>query len=79
MLTEWLKGNYNVKRFGEPTWQWLVDAVGDPAGGEYMGLARDIASRHKPRGMSERFAVSHCEHNLLYLDFSLYTQLAINH
>ena len=27
MLTEWLKGNYNVKRFGEPNWRWLVDAV----------------------------------------------------
>ena len=65
MLTEWLKGNYNVKRFGEPTWKWLVDVVGDPAGGEYMALARGIASRHEPRGMSGEYAVSYCEHNLL--------------
>ena len=48
-LTEWLKRNYKVKRFGEPTWQWLVDAVGDPAGGAHMALARDIARRY---GMS---------------------------
>jgi len=46
VLTEWLKRNYNVKRFGEPTWQWLVDAVGDPAGGAHMALARDIARRY---------------------------------
>ena len=45
--TEWLKRNYNVKKFGEPTWQWLVKAVGDPAGGANMALARDIAKRHK--------------------------------
>ena len=32
----------------EPTWQWLVDAVGDPAGGGHMPLAKDIAKRHKP-------------------------------
>ena len=54
MLTEWLKKNYNVKRFGEPTWQRLVEAVGDPAGGENMALATDLASRHKVGGMSGR-------------------------
>ena len=52
VVTEWLKRNYNVERFGEPTWQWLVDAVGDPAGGAHMALAKDIASRHKLKGMS---------------------------
>ena len=46
-----------VKRFGEPTWQWFVDAVGDPAGGAHMALAQDIARRHKPRGMSSGCAV----------------------
>ena len=43
--------NYNVKKFGEPTWQWLVEAVRDPAGGANMSLARDIARRHKARGI----------------------------
>ena len=52
VVTEWLKRNYNVKRFGEPTWEWLVDAVGDPAGGAHMALAKDIASRHKLKGTS---------------------------
>ena len=52
VVTEWLKRNYNVQRFGEPTWKWLVDVVGDPAGGGHMALARDIARRHKLRGMA---------------------------
>ena len=51
MVTEWLKRNYNVEKFGEPTWQWLVKAVGDPAGGANMALARDISRRHKAAGM----------------------------
>ena len=50
VVTEWLKKNYNVERFGEPTWQWLVDAVSDPAGGAHMALAREIARRHKLKG-----------------------------
>ena len=47
VVKEWLKRNYNVERFGEPSWQWLVKAVGDPAGGANMALARDITWRHK--------------------------------
>ena len=39
--------NYNVERFGEPTWQQLVEAVGHPAGGANMALARNIATKHK--------------------------------
>ena len=57
MLTEWLKKNYDVERFGKPTWKWLVDAVGDPAGGGHMGLAKDIAIRHKPRATSGGCAI----------------------
>ena len=40
-----------MEKFGEPTWQWLVKAVGDPAGGANMALARDISRRHKAAGM----------------------------
>ena len=47
ILMEWLMRNYNVERFGEPTWQQLVEAVGHPAGGANMALARNIARRHK--------------------------------
>ena len=39
-----------MKRFGEPTWQALVDAVAHPAGGANMALARDMARRHKAGG-----------------------------
>ena len=52
MVTEWLMRNYSVKRFGEPTWQRLVEAVGDPAGGANMALAMEIARWHKARGLS---------------------------
>ena len=57
MVTEWLKRNYSVKKFGEPTWQWLVDVVGDPAGGGHMALARDIARKHQASGISSGCAV----------------------
>lgn len=50
VVIEWLKRNYNVKKFGEPTWQRLVEVVGHPAGGANKALARDIAGRHKARG-----------------------------
>lgn len=46
MVTEWLRKNYNVKKFGEPTWQRLVKAVGDPAGGANNALSKRIAKRH---------------------------------
>jgi len=52
MVTEWLKRNYNVGKFGEPTWQKLVEAVNSPAGGANTALARDIAGRHKAAGTS---------------------------
>ena len=55
MATEWLKRNYKVEKFGEPTWQRLVEVVGDPAGGADMALARKIARRHKARGMSSGY------------------------
>lgn len=55
VITEWLKRNYNVERFGEPTWRWLVEAVDDPSGGANAALAMDIATRHKVGGMPTRY------------------------
>jgi len=52
MVTEWLKRNYNVTKFGEPTWQKLVEVVSSPTGGANKAHARDIAERHKAGGMS---------------------------
>ena len=66
MVREWLSRNYNVKRFGEPTWQRLVEAVGHPAGGANMALAREIARRHKTERTifcSSAFII--CEETLL--------------
>ena len=39
MLTCWLKKNYNVERFGEPTWQTVVKVVAHPAAGDNCTLA----------------------------------------
>ena len=44
--------NYDVQKFGEPTWQRLVEAVGHPAGRANMAHAEKIAKRHKAGGMS---------------------------
>ena len=51
IVIEWLKRSYNVEKYGEPTWQRLVEVVVHPAGGANPGLARDIARRHKAGGM----------------------------
>ena len=51
VVTEWLKRNYNMEKFGEPTWQWLVKAVDHPAGGANKALALEIATRHKVEGI----------------------------
>ena len=52
MVKEWLKRNYDVGKFGEPTWRRLVEAVSSPAGGANMALARDMARRHKAGGIT---------------------------
>ena len=52
VVKEWLKRNYDVRKFGEPTWRWLVEAVSSPTGGANMALARDMARKHKAGGMS---------------------------
>lgn len=54
VVIEWLNRKYNVKRFGEPTWRWLVEALGDPAGGANKALARNIARRHKAKNGSNK-------------------------
>ena len=59
-VTEWLNRNYNVKKFGEPTWRWLVEAVGDPVGGANMALAKDVARNHKAKDVSSRY-IYHCK------------------
>ena len=46
MLTCWLRKNYNVERFGEPTWRTVVKVVAHSAAGNNCALALSIAGRH---------------------------------
>ena len=46
MLTLWLEKNYNTERFGEPSWELLAAAVGDPAGGNDSTLGKEITRKH---------------------------------
>ena len=46
MLTSWLNRNYNVERFGEPTWRAVVKVVAHPAAGDNHALALTIARKH---------------------------------
>ena len=46
VVVKWLQKSYNYQRFGPPTWRMLVEAVGDPAGGNNIALAKTIAEKH---------------------------------
>ena len=46
MLITWLKKDYDVVRFGEPTWRRIVETVADPAAGGDPALAITIAKKH---------------------------------
>ena len=49
VLTNWLKKNYNVDQFGEPTWRTVVKVVASPAAGNNFDLASSIAGKHPGR------------------------------
>ena len=42
----WLQQKYDVLSFGPPTWQMLVEAIDNPAGGNDQQLAKKIALDH---------------------------------
>ena len=46
VLRCWLRKNYNVDRFGEPTWQTVVKVVAQPAAGNNCALALRLAEKH---------------------------------
>ena len=50
VLTHWLNKAYNVQRFGQPSWQLLVRAVRDPAGGNNPAVAGTMAAKYGGRG-----------------------------
>ena len=46
-ILRWLrKSGYDYRQYGPPTWRWVVEAVGSPAGGDNPELARRIAAQH---------------------------------
>ena len=45
-LTEWLKGAYDTKRFGPPSWAQLVAAVRSEAWVNNPALASEIATKY---------------------------------
>jgi len=46
VLTCWLRKNYDVELFGEPTWRTVVKVVAHSAAGNNCALALSIAGRH---------------------------------
>jgi len=46
VVLAWLRREYNVERFGEPTWRTLVQVVAHPAAGDDPTLAQKIAEKH---------------------------------
>ena len=46
VLLLWLTKEYNVERFGPPTWRMLVEAVNKKTGGDNHELAKQIALNH---------------------------------
>ena len=46
VVIKWLQKGYNYQKYGPPTWRMLVEAVGDPAGGNNCALAETIAKKH---------------------------------
>ncbi len=46
MVEEYLKCNYNTKRFGSPTWSKIVEVVKKPCGGNNAAEAKKIAEKY---------------------------------
>jgi len=42
----WLRKDFDVKKYGLPSWQTLVKAVANPTGGKNTALAQKIAQNH---------------------------------
>ena len=46
VVQTWLQQQYDVKKYGQPTWQMLVKAINSRAGGNDPTLAKTIALNH---------------------------------
>ena len=67
MLTCWLKRNYSIERFGEPTWRAVVKVVAHPAAGDNCALALSIAEQHSGNSQDAK-----CFCNSIHLKASLH-------
>ena len=47
ILTNWLNRNYNVDKFGEPSWRRVVEVIANPAAGDNTVHAKSIADAHQ--------------------------------
>ena len=47
VILMWLKKNYRVEKYGQPTWQKIVEIVANSAGGDDAARAKIIASKHQ--------------------------------
>ena len=52
VVTKWLQKAYDYHVHGPPTWRMLVEAVADPAGGDNVALAEEIARNHQGKSCS---------------------------
>ena len=69
VLLLWLRQQYNVGKFGHPTWQRLREAVDSPAGGENHALAERIAKKYLTSSMSHHY--NFCATLFLVIDLHL--------
>ena len=51
ITSRWLKRQFNVQQYGEPTWKSLIEAVAHRNGGNNTALAMKLADKHKGNSM----------------------------
>ena len=64
VVLEYLKRNYNVEKFGAPTWMKIVDAVRKPAGGNNNAEADKIAKKYIGVFIVVKFILHSCDLNI---------------
>ena len=57
VLLLWLRQQYDFEKYGRPTWQRLVEAVGSPSGGNNHILAMRIAEKHLASSMNRHLNI----------------------
>ena len=60
VFIKWLQRCYDTKKYGPPTWRMLVAAVGNSAGGDNPGLAKQIARSHQGEDVPTQLGLWDC-------------------